>query len=587
MPSPAPLCPRAARDNPSLRGQATKAKQGVVIKQDMMKNKFTAPAAGKAKPFSRKARPGKPFGKKEFGDKPFSGRGDKPFSRDERRPAPRFSGGKTAEHEEKSERIAKRLARAGVASRREAETMIAAGRIAVNGRVLDTPAVNVGRADKITVDGAALPVKERTRLWLYHKPAGLITTARDEQGRPTIFDSLPAALPRVVSVGRLDMNTEGLLLLTNDGGLARILELPSTGWVRHYRVRVHGKVSQAQLDSLKTGIAVDGVFYGGAEAVLEREQGSNAWLSISLREGKNREIKNILGALGLTVTRLIRTSFGPFRLADLDSGMVLEVRGRTLRDQLGENLAQEAELDFDAPIIAPFPNAPVAAKPLRNFAQTDEERADFAPRSAGCREEGWISSSRGGRPPQQNSAAPMPRRATRSANVWHAPGSKARAVKQNDFDRGANAERGYGRDNYNKDGGGERRERPFRREERGGEYGGGRERRFDRPRGERKSFAAGPGRGRDFGPQRESGAERAERGFAGKKPYPARQGDERRKFNREEDGRKNFAGKAGEFKPRNSKPGGFKQDSGRPNSFKSAAYKPRGTKPAGFKPRGS
>jgi len=245
------------------------------------------------------------------------------------------------------ERIARRLARAGLCSRREAETWIAAGRVAVNGRVLSTPAVNVGSQDRIEVDGKPVAGKERTRLWLYHKPAGLVTTARDPQGRRTVFDALPESLPRVISVGRLDMSTEGLLLLTNDGGLARVLELPGTGWLRRYRVRAHGKVSQPQLDALAQGIAVDGVLYGPIEAAIDRVQGANVWLTVGLREGKNREVKNVLAALGLEVNRLIRVSFGPFQLGDLAVGEVRELRGRYLRDQLGERLIAQAGAQFD------------------------------------------------------------------------------------------------------------------------------------------------------------------------------------------------------------------------------------------------
>ncbi|WP_102961496.1 pseudouridine synthase [Mangrovicella endophytica] len=262
-------------------------------------------------------------------------------------------------------RIAKRLARAGIASRRDAEGMIADGRIKVNGTILDTPARDVTGSDHIEVDGAPLPAIERTRLWLFHKPQGLVTTNRDPEGRPTVFDRLPEDMPRVLSIGRLDINTEGLLLLTNDGGLARILELPSTGWLRRYRVRAHGAIDQAKLDELRQGIAIDGVFYGAVEATLDREQGSNVWLTVGLREGKNREVKRILGHLGLDVNRLIRISFGPFQLGELEEGAVREIRGRTLRDQLGERLIEESGADFDAPIANVFPNAPVAAAPAR------------------------------------------------------------------------------------------------------------------------------------------------------------------------------------------------------------------------------
>jgi 23S rRNA pseudouridine2605 synthase len=250
----------------------------------------------------------------------------------------------------KPERIAKRMARAGLCSRREAEAWILAGRVSVNGRKLDSPAMTITLEDRIEVDGNPLSEPERTRLWLYHKPAGVLSTNRDPEGRPTLFEKLPKDLPRMMSVGRLDMNTEGLLLMTNDGGLARILELPSTGWLRRYRVRAHGKVDQAKLESLKDGIAVDGVLYGPIEAAIDREQGANVWLTVAIREGKNREVKNVLGAIGLEVNRLIRISYGPFQLGDLGAGEIQEIRGRMLRDQLGERLVKEAGADFDAPI---------------------------------------------------------------------------------------------------------------------------------------------------------------------------------------------------------------------------------------------
>jgi 23S rRNA pseudouridine2605 synthase len=274
-----------------------------------------------------------------------------------RKAAPERSGPKPAiarvadEAGERGERIAKVMARVGLCSRREAETWIENGRVELNGKVLTTPAVTVTPEDKVRVDGEPLPMRERTRLWLYHKPRGLVTTNKDPEGRPTVFDRLPDDLPRVLTVGRLDINTEGLLLLTNDGGLARVLELPATGWLRRYRVRAYGKVTQADLDGLKDGVAIDGVLYGSIEVTLDKEQGDNVWMTVGLREGKNREVKRVLEHIGLAVNRLIRLSYGPFQLMDLPEGDVREIRGRVLRDQLGETLAEEAGADFDAPIF--------------------------------------------------------------------------------------------------------------------------------------------------------------------------------------------------------------------------------------------
>jgi 23S rRNA pseudouridine2605 synthase len=252
--------------------------------------------------------------------------------------------------ENDKERIAKVMARAGLCSRREAETWILAGRVAVNGETLTSPAFTVSPRDRIVVDGKPLPVRERTRLFLYHKPKGLVTTNRDERERATVFAALPKHLPRVVSVGRLDINSEGLLLLTNDGGLKRILELPETGWQRRYRVRANGRVTQEALDRLKDGIRVDGIEYGPIKAVLDRTQGANSWLTMTLREGKNREVRNVLRALGLTVNRLIRISYGPFQLGELKSGEAEEVKGRVLHEQLGEKIIRLSGADFAAPL---------------------------------------------------------------------------------------------------------------------------------------------------------------------------------------------------------------------------------------------
>jgi 23S rRNA pseudouridine2605 synthase len=233
------------------------------------------------------------------------------------------------------ERIAKVIARAGVASRREAERLIAEGRVSVNGRPLTSPATRVVAGDAVTIDSIALPAAEKTRLWRYHKPAGLVVSHRDPQGRSTVFQNLPGDMPRVLSVGRLDFNSEGLLLLTNDGELKRRLELPATGWVRRYRVRAQGKTRQDVLDALKNGITIDGMHYGAIEATIERRAGTHVWLQFALREGKNREIRQICTHLGLTVRRLIRVSYGPFQLGHLAKGQVEEVPARVLRDQLG------------------------------------------------------------------------------------------------------------------------------------------------------------------------------------------------------------------------------------------------------------
>ncbi|MPZ37048.1 MAG: pseudouridine synthase [Rhizobiales bacterium] len=309
--------------------------------------------------------------------------------------------GKSGNDQQHGERIAKAIARAGLASRREAEAWIAAGRVMVNGEKITSPARNITSADRIVVDGKSLPVRERTRLFLFHKRRGLVTTHSDPQGRPTVFDALPKHLPRLISIGRLDANTEGLLLLTNDGGLARTLELPATGWTRRYRVRANGKITQVRLDRLRHGIEIDGVTYGPIEARLDREQGANVWLTFAMREGKNREVKNVLGHLGLAVNRLIRVSFGPFQLGDLPEGEIDEVRTRHLREQVGERVANAAGLDFAGPIE----DQSRMASGRRSESRA-EARVSLPPRSGG---EGRRSeASRGGGPGGSKKFPPTP-----------------------------------------------------------------------------------------------------------------------------------------------------------------------------------
>ncbi len=307
---------------------------------------------------------------KIFAKRPaFGGRGAyRERTVDERRPP------RPPKVKKSGERIAKVVSRAGLASRRDAEEWIVQGRVTVNGRVINSPALDVTENDVITVDGKPLPPRERTRLFLFHKPRGLMTTHADPEGRPTVFDNLPEGLPRLISIGRLDFNTEGLLLLTNDGGLARALELPETGWLRRYRVRAHGEGTQAQLDELRRGVEGDGVKYGPIDATLERDQGANVWLVFAIREGKNREVRNVMAHLGLEVNRLIRVSYGPFQLAELAEGAVEEVKTRVLRDQLGEKIAALAGADFNRPM----PGDPQAA-PENEEADAPRGKKPFKP----------------------------------------------------------------------------------------------------------------------------------------------------------------------------------------------------------------
>ncbi|MBM3551280.1 MAG: pseudouridine synthase [Alphaproteobacteria bacterium] len=375
---------RRAKDAPAPPAAAGKDARPTKPRFDkprLDKPRFDKPASPRLDRERGKPERGKPaFAKPAFAKPAFAKRAAAP------EPAP---GEKAFE----GDRIAKVMARAGVSSRRDAERWIAEGRVAVNGRVLTSPAFNVSDSDKITIDGAPMQARERTRLFLFHKPAGYVTTARDEEGRATAFSYLEERhpdLPRLVSVGRLDINTEGLLLLTNDGGLARTLELPATGWTRRYRVRAHGAIDQAQLDSLLGGITIDGVHYAPIEARVEREQGANVWIAMSLTEGKNREIKRVMAHLGLDVTRLIRVSFGPFQLGDLAEGAVEEVRLKTLREQLGKSLAELAGVDFAAPLREKAPEEQQeirerAEKRPRKHVSTlrkeQDERRDAGPRA--------------------------------------------------------------------------------------------------------------------------------------------------------------------------------------------------------------
>lgn len=288
--------------------------------------------------------------------------------------------GKPAAKAFEGERIAKAIARAGICSRRDAEAMIVEGRVIVNGKKISSPALNVTERDDIRIDGKPLPQPERTRLFRYYKPRGLVTTAKDPEGRPTVFESLPDGLPRVISVGRLDLNSEGLLLLTNDGELARKLELPATGWVRRYRVRINGDVDERHLAQLNKGIEVDGVRYGAIQATLDRQQGDNSWLTMSLTEGKNREIRKICGHFGWPVSRLIRVAYGPFQLGHLQKGDIEEVPGKVLREQLGQSKDRAAP-----PSAKKVSHEMKGQLRLKPGAQAEKPRGESPPRGATSR----------------------------------------------------------------------------------------------------------------------------------------------------------------------------------------------------------
>lgn len=550
---------------------------------------------------------------------------------------------------DKPERISKILARAGVASRRDVERMIMEGRVSLNGKQLETPVVNATLADKIEVDGQPIRGIERTRLWLYHKPAGLVTTNSDPEGRPTVFDNLPEDLPRVMSIGRLDINTEGLLLLTNDGGLSRVLELPTTGWLRRYRVRAYGEVSQEDLDKLKEGIAVDGVLYGSIDATLDRTQGHNVWITMGLREGKNREIKNVLGALGLDVNRLIRISYGPFQLGDLPEGHVVEVRGRMLRDQLGPRLIEESKANFDAPVY----NNPVSddEKPQPKAARADKreeggwgsgraeraerggDRAERGERGGQPKREGgdrFGDKPKGARPAGKFEGKPSgnfgpkggdrfdderpkkrpPMGTSRTANVWMAPGARptadgsgakksARAEAERLFskdtakdERRVTVNRVKGDSDWIRaeepanEGFGGRGGRGGDRPERGGR--GERGERGDRPF--RQDRSERPDRGdRPFRSERPDRAERSDRPQRSERPK--REGGFEHRGDRPERGERSFGRPQGDRFEKRERPSGDREGGrggfgGKPSGERSFGGKPSGERSFGGKPAG-
>jgi 23S rRNA pseudouridine2605 synthase len=346
------------------------------------------------------------------------------------------------------ERIAKVLSRAGIASRRDAERMILDGRVTVNGRVAASPAMNVTEGDRLAVDGVRVAPPEPTRLWLYHKPAGVITTTADEEGRETVFEGLPAEMPRVMAVGRLDLTSEGLLLLTNDGELKRQLELPATGWLRRYRVRINGTVSEAQLDRLRAGVTVEEVDYAPMEVQFDRQQGANAWLTVGLREGKNREIRRVMDYLGVAVNRLIRVSYGPFQLGEIAPGEVREVQARALRAGLGLPAEPEEQrltrrVRGAAPVkVKPVRTGPVMRStkggprpgeggPRPPAVREDTAPAGGEPRSAGAKSPGAAGVRQGKAAPGGTAGKPRPGKPARAGHVSDRPGwsaEKAAAV---------------------------------------------------------------------------------------------------------------------------------------------------------------
>ncbi|WP_442755450.1 pseudouridine synthase [Methylocystis sp. JAN1] len=510
-------------------------------------------------------------------DKP---RGAKPAAaRAKARPAP-APVEKTSAFE--GERIAKAMARAGVCSRRDAEHWIAEGRVAVNGETLTSPAVNVTEKDRIAIDGQPMQARERTRLFLFHKPAGLVTTANDPEGRPTVFAYLEerrSDLPRLVSVGRLDINTEGLLLLTNDGGLARTLELPATGWTRRYRVRVHGDTDQARLDELKKGVTVDDVTYAPIDARLERVQGANAWIAMSLTEGKNREVKRVTEHLGLDVTRLIRVSYGPFQLGELAEGAIEEVKLKILREQLGKSLAELAGVDFASPLRETTPaekqeqREKTEKRARKHVSVLRKERDAQSEKGPRAKIERSATADRRGRAVVVERVASTRRKA---ATAEEAPSRNAKRFEALRTGRRPRREEVEAERPARAGARGARPEGFGRDERRGAE---GRRQRFEGERGDRPARA--PRERSDAQPHRAHGDARAARDHARTRPHEAEQGrHERRPPRREGDeapprargGRESpprnraFEGASGERRERYGEQGRQGRD-GRPRNF--------------------
>ena len=457
-----------------------------------------------------------------------------------------------------AERIAKVIARSGVASRRDAEKMILAGRVSVNGKKVESPALDVKPSDKVTIDGKPIDAPQETRLWLYYKPLGLVTTEKDEQGRRTIFDEMPEGMPRVLNVGRLDLNSEGLLLLTNDGGLKRRLELPETGWLRKYRVRVNGRPSTETFNPLREGITIEGEDFQPMEISLDRQQGANAWLTVGIREGKNREIRRAMSEVGMTVNRLIRVSYGPFRLNEMQPGDVVEVKRKVLREQLGDRLLMGVEdgrlsrTERDA--AARHPRGAKGRSESAGAARGPRPQGEDAPKQGFGRQRDFAQGSEG-----------APRRAfgmkshrdeaqgDRKPYVKREEGDRKPYVKREDGDRKpyARREEGEGKRPYKPREDGDRK--PYVKRE-----DGDRKPYVKREDGDRKPYA-----------RREDGE--------GKRPYKPREEGDRKPYVKREDGdRKPYARREdGEGKPRafGDKPG-----------YKSAGFKSHGGKPGG-KPR--